>query len=208
MKQKGLGRGLDAIFGSDPIDVKLKPMSEMAEIDIADIIPNPTQPRTQFDEEALDELADSIRTLGVIQPITVKRTDDGRYLIISGERRWRAARMAGLAEVPAIVIEADDRKAMELAMIENLQREDLNPMEEAEGYHTLMEQYGLTQEETSQRVGKSRSAVANALRLLNLSKEVRALVEEGKLSGGHARALVPLTEDASSVQPDAPSTLR
>ena len=119
----------------------------------------------------------------------------GYYQIIAGERRWRAARMAGLSQVPVVVIEADDRKAMELAMIENLQREDLNPMEEAEGYHTLMEQYGLTQEETSQRVGKSRSAVANALRLLNLCKEVRELVEEGKLTGGHARALVPLTTD-------------
>ena len=195
MKQKGLGRGLDAIFGSEHLDARLKPMTEMAEISVSAIFPNPTQPRTEFDEEALEELADSIRTLGVIQPITVKRTDDGRYLIISGERRWRAARMAGLTQVPAVVIEADDRKAMELAMIENLQREDLNPMEEAEGYRTLMEQYGLTQEETSQRVGKSRSAVANALRLLNLSKEVRVLVEEGKLSGGHARALVPLTEE-------------
>ena len=137
MKQKGLGRGLDAIFGSDPVDAKLKPMSQMAEIEIADIIPNPTQPRTQFDEEALDELADSIRQLGVIQPVTVKKGDGGKYVIISGERRWRAARLAGLTQVPAIVIEADDRKAMELALIENLQREDLNPIEEAEGYKTL-----------------------------------------------------------------------
>ena len=119
MKQKGLGRGLDAIFGSEHLDARLKPMTEMAEISVSAIFPNPTQPRTEFDEEALEELADSIRTLGVIQPITVKRTDDGRYLIISGERRWRAARLAGLQEVPVIVMEADDRKAAELAMIEN-----------------------------------------------------------------------------------------
>ena len=140
-----------------------------------------TQPRKSFDPEALSDLADSIRVHGIIQPLTVRKLQSGYYQIIAGERRWRAARMAGLTQVPVVVIEADDRKAMELAMIENLQREDLNPMEEAEGYRTLMEQYGLTQEETSQRVGKSRSAVANALRLLNLSKEVRVLVEEGCL---------------------------
>ena len=160
----------------------------------AQIRPNPGQPRKIFDPAGLQELAASIAEYGIVQPLTVRRTPGG-YQLVAGERRMRAARMAGLSEVPAIVIEADDRKAMELAMIENLQREDLNPMEEAEGYRTLMEQYGLTQEETSQRVGKSRSAVANALRLLNLSKEVRGLVEEGKLSGGHARALVPLTEE-------------
>ena len=193
MKQKGLGRGLDAIFGSEHLDARLKPMTEMAEISVSAIFPNPTPPRTEFDEEALEELADSIRTLGVIQPISVKRTVDGRYLIISGDRRWRAARMAGLTQVPAIVIEADDRKAMELAMIENLQREDLNPIEEAEGYQVLMSQYSMTQEETAQRVGKSRSAVANALRLLNLCPPVRAMVEDGRLTNGHARALLPLS---------------
>ena len=193
MKQKGLGRGLDAIFGSEHLDARLKPMTEMAEISVSAIFPNPTQPRTEFDEEALEELADSIRTLGVIQPITVKRTDDGRYLIISGERRWRAARLAGLQEVPVIVMEADDRKAAELAMIENLQREDLNPMEEAAGFQSLIETYHMTQEEAAQRVGKSRSAVTNALRLLGLSPSGRKLVEENKLTAGHARALVPLS---------------
>ena len=176
-KMKGLGKGLDALLGDDftnEPEVKSSLFLPISQVESC-----AAQPRKQFDPDALADLADSIRQHG----------------IIAGERRWRAARMAGLTQVPAVVIEADDRKAMELAMIENLQREDLNPMEEAEGYRTLMEQYGLTQEETSQRVGKSRSAVANALRLLNLSKEVRVLVEEGKLSGGHARALVPLTEE-------------
>ena len=191
--QKGLGRGLGALLG----DYGPEPSQEggLRTVPLYKVEPNPDQPRRAFDEVALQDLADSIRLHGIIQPLTVRETENGYYQIIAGERRWRAARMAGLSQVPVVVIEADDRKAMELAMIENLQREDLNPMEEAEGYHTLMEQYGLTQEETSQRVGKSRSAVANALRLLNLCKEVRELVEEGKLTGGHARALVPLTTD-------------
>ena len=192
-KMKGLGKGLDALLGDDftnEPEVKsslFRPISQVASC--------ASQPRKQFDPDALADLADSIRQHGIIQPLTVRKLQSGYYQIIAGERRGRAARLAGLSQVPVVVIEADDRKAMELAMIENLQREDLNPMEEAEGYHTLMEQYGLTQEETSQRVGKSRSAVANALRLLNLCKEVRELVEEGKLTGGHARALVPLTTD-------------
>ena len=192
-KMKGLGKGLDALLGDDftnEPEVKSSLFLPISQVESC-----AAQPRKQFDPDALADLADSIRQHGIIQPLTVRKLQSGYYQIIAGERRWRAARMAGLTQVPAVVIEADDRKAMELAMIENLQREDLNPMEEAEGYRTLMEQYGLTQEETSQRVGKSRSAVANALRLLNLSKEVRALVEEGKLSGGHARALVPLTEE-------------
>ena len=192
-KEKGLGKGLDALFGDDFIaepEVKSSLFLPISQVESC-----ATQPRKQFDPDALADLADSIRQHGIIQPLTVRKLQSGYYQIIAGERRWRAARMAGLSQVPVVVIEADDRKAMELAMIENLQREDLNPMEEAEGYRTLMDQYGLTQEETSQRVGKSRSAVANALRLLNLSKEVRALVEEGKLSGGHARALVPLTAE-------------
>ena len=187
-KMKGLGKGLDALLGDDftnEPEVKSSLFLPISQVESC-----AAQPRKQFDPDALADLADSIRQHGIIQKL-----QSGYYQIIAGERRWRAARMAGLTQVPVVVIEADDRKAMELAMIENLQREDLNPMEEAEGYRTLMEQYGLTQEETSQRVGKSRSAVANALRLLNLSKEVRALVEEGKLSGGHARALVPLTEE-------------
>ena len=192
-KMKGLGKGLDALLGDDftnEPEVKSSLFLPISQVEIC-----ASQPRKQFDPDALADLADSIRQHGIIQPLTVRKLQSGYYQIIAGERRWRAARMAGLSQVPVVVIEADDRKAMELAMIENLQREDLNPMEEAEGYHTLMEQYGLTQEETSQRVGKSRSAVANALRLLNLCKEVRALVEEGKLTGGHARALVPLTTD-------------
>ena len=190
---KGLGKGLAALLGDDVIDSQEEKSSLF--LPISQVESCASQPRKQFDPESLADLAVSIREHGIIQPLTVRKLQSGYYQIIAGERRWRAARMAGLSQVPVVVIEADDRKAMELAMIENLQREDLNPMEEAEGYHTLMEQYGLTQEETSQRVGKSRSAVANALRLLNLCKEVRALVEEGKLTGGHARALVPLTAD-------------
>ena len=192
-KMKGLGKGLDALLGDDftnEPEVKSSLFLPISQVESC-----AAQPRKQFDPDALADLADSIRQHGIIQPLTVRKLQSGYYQIIAGERRWRAARMAGLSQVPVVVIEADDRKAMELAMIENLQREDLNPMEEAEGYHTLIEQYGLTQEETSQRVGKSRSAVANALRLLNLCKEVRELVEEGKLTGGHARALVPLTAD-------------
>ena len=191
---KGLGKGLSALLGDDVIAAKDERASSLL-LPISQVESCSTQPRKSFDPEALSDLADSIRVHGIIQPLTVRKLQSGYYQIIAGERRWRAARMAGLSQVPVVVIEADDRKAMELAMIENLQREDLNPIEEAEGYHTLMEQYGLTQEETSQRVGKSRSAVANALRLLNLCKEVRALVEEGKLTGGHARALVPLTAE-------------
>ena len=192
-KMKGLGKGLDALLGDDftnEPEVKSSLFLPISQVESC-----AAQPRKQFDPDALADLADSIRQHGIIQPMTVRKLQSGYYQIIAGERRWRAARMAGLSQVPVVVIEADDRKAMELAMIENLQREDLNPMEEAEGYRTLMEQYGLTQEETSQRVGKSRSAVANALRLLHLSDEVRTLVEEGKLSGGHARALVPLTAE-------------
>ena len=151
-----------------------------------------SQPRKSFDEAALAELADSIRTHGIIQPLTVRRLASGYYQIIAGERRWRAARLAGLQEVPVIVMEADDRKAAELAMIENLQREDLNPMEEAAGFQALIQTYHMTQEEAAQRVGKSRSAVANALRLLGLTPAVRQLVESGDLSAGHARALLPL----------------
>ena len=189
-KMKGLGKGLDALLGDDFTNVPEVKSSLF--LPISQVESCASQPRKQFDPDALADLADSIRQHGIIQPLTVRKLQSGYYQIIAGERRWRAARMAGLTQVPAVVIEADDRKAMELAMIENLQREDLNPMEEAEGYRTLIDQYGLTQEEASQRVGKSRSAVANALRLLNLCDEVRTLVVEGKLSGGHARALVPL----------------
>ena len=187
---KGLGKGLAALLGDDVIDSQEEKSSLF--LPISQVESCASQPRKQFDPESLADLADSIREHGIIQPLTVRKLQSGYYQIIAGERRWRAARIAGLTQVPAIVIEADDRKAMELAMIENLQREDLNPIEEAEGYQVLMSQYSMTQEETAQRVGKSRSAVANALRLLNLCPPVRAMVEDGRLSGGHARALLPL----------------
>ena len=154
--------------------------------------PNPNQPRRDFDEEELQALADSIAIHGVVQPLTVRELPSGYYQIIAGERRWRAARIAELKQIPAVIIEADDKKTMELALIENLQRQDLNPVEEAMGYRTLMEEYGLTQEDTSKQVGKSRSAVANALRLLNLSDDVLDMVRSGKLSAGHARAVLTL----------------
>ena len=198
---KGLGKGLGALLGEDYMDSAQEKSSLL--LPISQVESCASQPRKSFDPEALSDLADSIRQHGVIQPLTVRKLSSGYYQIIAGERRWRAAKMAGLREIPAVVIEADDRKAMELAMIENLQREDLNPIEEAEGYKTLTEQYGLTQEETAERVGKSRSAVANAMRLLHLSPAVRALVEDGKLSGGHARALLslpPKTQEAAAQQ--------
>lgn len=154
--------------------------------------PNPEQPRQDFDEEELQALADSIAVHGIIQPLTVREMPNGYYQIIAGERRWRAARMANLSDVPAVIIEADDKKAMELALIENLQRQDLNPLEEALGYQTLMNEYGLTQEEAAGRVGKSRPAVANALRLLGLCPEVQERVRKGELSAGHARAILQL----------------
>lgn len=188
---KGLGKGLGALLGDNFLDTQEEKESLFLPISQVESCSN--QPRKQFDPDTLADLADSIRQHGIIQPLTVRKLQSGYYQIIAGERRWRAARMAGLSEVPVIVIEADDRKAMELAMIENLQREDLNPIEEAQGYQTLVSQYGLTQEQAAQQVGKSRSAVANALRLLNLTPAVRKLVEEGRLSGGHARALLPLS---------------
>lgn len=189
-KPSGLGRGLGALLG----DEALKPEAAGSlYVDISQVESCSSQPRKAFDEAALAELADSIRLHGIIQPLTVRKLASGYYQIIAGERRWRAARLAGLREVPVVVVEADDRKAAELAMIENLQREDLNPMEEAAGFQSLIESYHMTQEEAAQRVGKSRSAVTNALRLLGLTPSVRKLVEEGKLSAGHARALVPLS---------------
>lgn len=188
--QKGLGKGLGAIFGDSYVESTEKSPFQL--LPLHKVEPNRSQPRQDFDEEELEALADSIRTHGVIQPLTVRQLDSGYYQIIAGERRWRASRMAGLSEIPAVVIEADDKKAMELALIENLQRQDLNPIEEALGYETLMRDYGLTQDETSQRVGKSRSAVANALRLLNLCPEVLEKVRSGQLSAGHARAVLSL----------------
>ena len=198
---KGLGKGLAALLGDNIMDTSEEKSSLY--LPISQVESCASQPRKQFDPDALADLADSIREHGIIQPLTVRKLQSGYYQIIAGERRWRAARMAGLDQVPAIVIEADDRKAMELAMIENLQREDLNPMEEAEGYQQLMTQYNLTQEETAQRVGKSRSAVANALRLLNLCPPVRAMVEDGRLSNGHARTILPLSPTLQEKAADA-----
>ena len=189
-KPSGLGRGLGALLGDDVMKTE---SSGSLSLPISQVETCSSQPRKRFDDESLQELADSISQHGIIQPLTVRKLSSGYYQIIAGERRWRAARLAGLQEVPVIVIEADDRKAAELAMIENLQREDLNPMEEAAGFQSLLESYHMTQEEAAQRVGKSRSAVTNALRLLGLTSSVRKLVEEGKLSAGHARALVPLS---------------
>mgnify|MGYP000901536028 CR=1 FL=1 len=189
-KPSGLGRGLGALLGDDVMKTE---SSGSLSLPISQVETCSSQPRKRFDDESLQELAVSISQHGIIQPLTVRKLSSGYYQIIAGERRWRAARLAGLQEVPVIVIEADDRKAAELAMIENLQREDLNPMEEAAGFQSLIESYHMTQEEAAQRVGKSRSAVTNALRLLGLTPSVRKLVEEGKLSAGHARALVPLS---------------
>lgn len=189
-KPSGLGRGLGALLGDDVLKSET---TGSLYLPISQVESCSSQPRKFFDEAALAELADSIREHGIIQPLTVRKLASGYYQIIAGERRWRAARIAGLQEVPVIVMEADDRKAAELAMIENLQREDLNPMEEAAGFQALIENYHMTQEEAAQRVGKSRSAVTNSLRLLGLAPSVRKMVEEGKLSAGHARALLSLS---------------
>ena len=188
---KGLGKGLGALLG-DFADEPVYEKSAYQKLPIYKVEPNPDQPRQDFDEEELTRLADSIEIHGIIQPLTVRELPSGYYQIIAGERRWRAARLAGLPEVPALIIEADDKKAMELALIENLQRQDLNPVEEALGYRSLMEDYGLTQEQAAKRVGKSRPAVANALRLLNLCPEVLETVRKGALSAGHARAVLTL----------------
>ena len=189
-KPSGLGRGLGALLGDDVLTPEA---SGTMMLSLSQVETNSGQPRKYFDEEALAELADSIAEHGIIQPITVRKLSSGYYQIIAGERRWRAARLAGLKEIPVVIIEADDRKAAELAMIENLQREDLNPMEEAAGYQSLIENYHMTQEEAAQRVGKSRSAVANVLRLLNLPESVQKMLESGQISAGHARALLSLT---------------
>ena len=190
-KPKGLGKGLGALMG----DVSLQSQEGgSVTLPLAQIQPGLDQPRKRFDQDSLAELADSIREHGILQPLTVRRLSSGYYQIIAGERRWRAAKLAGLTEVPALIIEADDRKVMELALIENLQREDLNPVEEALGYETLIREYGLTQDGVARRMGKSRPAVANALRLLTLPPKARALLEEGNLSAGHARAVLAAPE--------------
>ena len=188
--QKGLGKGLGALLGDFSEEIPVK--SAYQKLPIYKVEPNPDQPRRDFDEEELQALADSITEHGIIQPLTVRELKSGYYQIIAGERRWRAARIANLQEVPVVIIEADDKKAMELALIENLQRQDLNPVEEALGYQSLMQDYGLTQEDAAKRVGKSRPSVANALRLLSLCPEVLEKVRSGELSAGHARAVLTL----------------
>ena len=201
--KRGLGGGLSNLFGGDVTDLSAAGAAAggVTQLSLSRIEPNPNQPRKVFDPNALEELAESIRLHGVITPITVRAGEkSGYYQIIAGERRWRAARMAGLKEIPAMVLEARESEIMELALIENLQRQDLNPIEEAEGYDLLMRQFGLTQEEVARRVVKSRPAVANALRLLALPDEVRVMVSEGKLSGGHARAVLAVSEADKRVE--------
>ncbi len=195
---KGLGKGLGALLG----DFSEEPLEQSAyrTLPIYKIEPNPGQPRHEFDEEELQALADSISVHGVIQPLTVREMPNGYYQIIAGERRWRAARLANLSDIPVVVIEADDKKAMELALIENLQRQDLNPVEEALGYQSLIDEYGLTQEETAARVGKSRPAVANSLRLLGLTEEVLELLKNGQITAGHARAILSLKSEKKQLE--------
>lgn len=196
--QKGLGKGLGALLGD--FDEEVSGNTPYQVLPIYKVEPNPNQPRQDFDEVELQSLSDSIAEHGVVQPLTVRQLESGYYQIIAGERRWRAARMAGLSEVPAVIIEADDKKTMELALIENLQRQDLNPVEEAMGYRTLMQDYGLSQDETAARVGKSRPAVANALRLLNLSPEILEKLRKGELTAGHARAILSLKSEKKQLE--------
>lgn len=194
-EKKGLGTGLGVLFGADEFDDE----AEQLTLPISNVEPRSEQPREYFDQEALEALADSIRQYGLIQPITVRKLDSGYYQIIAGERRWRASRLAGLTEVPVRVIEADDRRTAELALVENLQREDLNPIEEAKGYKLLIEEYGLTQEDAARSVGRSRPTVTNAMRLLMLTPPVMEMVEKGKLSAGHARAILSVSEPSKQL---------
>ena len=192
-KKGGLGKGLDAIFH----DNARSDESGAVELNINEIEPNRSQPRSSFDDEAMRELADSIAQHGVLQPLLVRPLLSGGYQIVAGERRWRASRMAGLTVVPALIRELTDGEVMQLALIENLQREDLKPLEEAQGYHALMEEHGFTQEEVSKTVGKSRPAITNALRLLNLPEDVRSMLERGEMTAGHARTLLSFKDDAA-----------
>lgn len=196
-KGHGLGKGLGALLGEEAVMQDSKEGQGSYALPISQVQPGLNQPRKRFDEEALADLTDSVRTHGVIQPLTVRRLASGYYQIIAGERRWRAAKAAGLKEVPAVVIEADDKKVMELGLIENLQREDLNPVEEAKGYQVLLKEYNMTQEDIATRMGKSRPAIANAMRLLDLPDVVLQLLEEGRISAGHGRAIlaVPTKSD-------------
>lgn len=195
--KKGLGTGLGALLGSETI---AENSSKTSTLPISKVEPKADQPRTMFDEVALTELSESIKQHGIIQPITVRKLPSGYYQIIAGERRWRAARMAGLKEVPVNIIEADDRLAAELALVENLQRADLNPVEEARGLKRLIKEFGLTQEEAAQAVGKSRPAITNAMRLLSLPEEVIELLEAGMISAGHARALLAIEDDDLKIE--------
>ncbi len=195
-KQKGLGRGLDALFLDNEEDKK----ENITTLRIGEIEPDKNQPRTLFSREPLEELASSIAAHGVIQPIAVRKSEDGYYKIIAGERRWRASKMAGLSEVPVVIIEADDRKAAELSLIENLQREDLNAVEKAEAYKALIEQYDLSQDELAAKIGKNRATVANTMRILSLPKKVLDLIKNGKISQGHANALLMLDDKSKSVE--------
>lgn len=194
-KKRGLGRGLDALFGTTPTMQQAKPMSEMAEVAIADIEPNPLQPRREFDEETLAELSASIAQLGVIQPVTLKRREDGKYMIISGERRWRASQMAGLETLPAYIREVEDEDLHAMALVENIQRQDLNAIEIALGMQRLIEECGLTQEAMAVKVGKKRSTVSNYMRLLNMPSEVQLALKEGIISMGHAKAIAALDDE-------------
>lgn len=195
MKKGGLGKGLDALF----VQNTLEDGASTVLLPLGDIVPNRDQPRKQFDEEALAELSASIAQHGVLQPLLVRPMPDGTYQLVAGERRWRASRMAGLTEVPVVIREMNEQEAAELALIENLQREDLNPMEEARGYQTLMDSYGMTQEQAAQAVNKSRPAVTNALRLLHLPTAVADMVAEGTLSAGHARTVLAFDGEAAQI---------
>lgn len=194
-KKTGLGRGFDAIFADNSVE-EISSTACAVKIKLIDIEPNRDQPRKNFDEEALNELAESIKLHGILQPLLVRPMADGSYQLVAGERRWRASRLAGLTEVPAVVRELTDAQVAELALVENLQREDLNPIEEARGYKELADKYDYTQEEISNLVGSSRSAIANALRLLTLPAEITAMLESGELSPGHARALLTVEDDS------------
>lgn len=197
-KKGGLGRGLDALFADNSVEENSS--ASAVKLSLNEIEPNKDQPRKTFDEKALSELADSIAQHGVIQPLLVRPMPDGSYQLVAGERRWRAARRAGLSEVPVVIREMSDSEMMELALIENLQREDLNPIEEAEGVQQLIHTYGLTQETAAARVGRSRPAIANALRLLSLPTPILELTRDGKISAGHARALLSLNDEEKMVE--------
>ena len=197
-KKGGLGRGLDALFADNSVEENSS--ASAVKLSLNEIEPNKDQPRKTFDEKALSELADSIAQHGVIQPLLVRPMPDGSYQLVAGERRWRAARRAGLSEVPVVIREMSESEMMELALIENLQREDLNPIEEAEGLQQLIHTYGLTQETAAARVGRSRPAIANALRLLSLPTPILELTRDGKISAGHARALLSLNDEEKMVE--------